>query len=243
MNSTDPPVVSFVVPAHNEQDLLPRCLSAIRDAGQRGGEPFEIVVVNDASTDITPELARSDGARVVDVSLRRISAVRNAGASAARGRWLIFVDADTFVTRAVIRAALAALRRGEAGGGCAVRFDGGLPLWARVVAPVFTFVYRAVGLAAGCFSYCSREAFDRTGGFDGTMYAGEELRMSLALRRAGRFRVLAEHVITSGRKLRTHSLGEIFSVLRLAIGGPAAMQDGTRPEFGLWYGPRRREPR
>lgn len=238
--ATEAPVISFIVPAHNEQELIEPCLRSIRDAADALSEPYEIVVVNDASTDATRSRALACGARVVDVALRRISAVRNAGAAAAHGRYLVFVDADTQVTRAVVRAAAAALDAGDVGGGCRVAFEGRIPFWARLFLPVFSRLYRWFGGAAGCFVYCTRSAYEQVGGFDESLYASEEVSLSWALARVGRFRVLREHVVTSGRKLRTHTAGELLgALLRLGWGGRAAVRDGRRPELGIWYAPRR----
>src|SRR5438105_3985712 len=76
-------MISFVVPAHNEEATLPRTLAAIVKAAREVGQAFEVIVVDDLSTDATTSIAAGFGARVVPVNLRQISAVRNAGARAA----------------------------------------------------------------------------------------------------------------------------------------------------------------
>ena len=80
-------------------------------------EPYEVIVVDDASTDSTPRIAKQMGARILRVEHRKISAVRNAGAQAANGEVFFFVDANTQVNAQAVGAALAALRAGAAGGG------------------------------------------------------------------------------------------------------------------------------
>src|SRR5262245_58908955 len=85
-------VISFVIPAYNEESLLGRTLDAVSDAAGALGRPFEVVVVDDASTDRTAAVARGLGARVVPVNHRQIAATRNAGAREAAGQMLIFVD-------------------------------------------------------------------------------------------------------------------------------------------------------
>jgi glycosyltransferase involved in cell wall biosynthesis len=230
-----------VVPAHDEEALLPRTLEAIRGSVAGLGQEHEVIVVDDDSSDGTSAVARKDGARVVGVRRRQISAARNAGAREAHGDVLLFVDADTVVTPEVLHAALRATRDGAVGGGCAVRFDGRLPLWARLLQPVATWAYRVVGMAAGCFLFCTRRAFLEAGGFDESLFAGEEAFLSLQLKRAGRFVVLHEHVITSGRKLRAYSGLEILRALgRLAVLGRRGVRD--RRHLDLWYAPRRADP-
>ncbi|MCL4694185.1 MAG: glycosyltransferase [Candidatus Hydrogenedentes bacterium] len=233
-------MISFIIPAHNEEQLLGRTLDAIEAAARALGEPYEIVVVDDASTDRTAAIAEEHGARVIRVVHRQIAATRNAGARAANGDMLIFVDADTVVNEAVVRAAVDAMRGGAVGGGCTVRFDGPLPLYGRIMAAIVIPLYRAARLAAGCFVFCTREAFDAVGGFDERLYAAEEAVISRALRRHGRFVVLREPVTTSGRKLRAHSAREILGLLvRLAASGPKAIQ--RREGLDVWYGERRED--
>jgi glycosyltransferase involved in cell wall biosynthesis len=87
--------LSVVVPAFNEEKLLAATLRHIR-AGLHGfdqnGWATELVVCDNNSTDRTARVARSAGARVVFEPVNQISRARNAGAAAAVGDWLLFVD-------------------------------------------------------------------------------------------------------------------------------------------------------
>jgi len=233
-------MISFIVPAYDEALLLGATLDAIRRAADACGEAHEVVVADDASSDRTAEVAERRGARVVRVAHRQIAATRNSGARAARGELLVFVDADTLIDAAVLRAALAALRSGAVGGGCAVRFDGSVPAYARIVTPLLVASFRTLGFACGCFVFCTRAAFEATGGFDEKLFGAEELAFSRALARLGRFVVLRESVATSGRKMRTHTGWEILAALgKLAIRGPRSVRRREGMEF--WYGKRRVE--
>jgi glycosyltransferase involved in cell wall biosynthesis len=100
------PVISIIIPAHNEEALLGATLEALRAAIAGVDEPHEIVVVDDCSTDHTAEIARAHGARVVRADVHQIAAARNAGARAAAGEIFIFVDADTIVAAPILRAAV-----------------------------------------------------------------------------------------------------------------------------------------
>jgi glycosyltransferase involved in cell wall biosynthesis len=234
-------VISFIIPAYNEEQHLGRTLDAINGAAGALDEPSEIIVVDDASTDATAAVAHTRGARVIAVNCRQIAAVRNAGAMQAKGNMLIFVDADTVVSIDVVRAAVRAMREGAVGGGAAVRFDGQLPFWGKVTAALFIPLYRLAGLAAGCFLFCTRDAFEAVGGFNKDLFAAEEVVMTRALRRQGRFVLLHESVTTSGRKLRAYSARELLGILaRLAVAGPKAL--GRREGLELWYGDRRKDP-
>jgi glycosyltransferase involved in cell wall biosynthesis len=230
-------MLSFIVPAHNEEALLGRTLAALHDAAVALGEPYEIIVADDASTDRTADIAREHGALVVAISRRQIAAARNAGANAARGDFFIFVDADTVVSPEIVRAAVRAMRRGVVGGGCLFRFDGEVPLYIDLLRHLAGPVCRAVGLVGGCFLFCTRRGFLAAGGFDETMFAAEELSFAQRLKRHGQFVVLPAFVTTSGRKVRGHSGWEILSTLaRLAWRGQRSFRQ--REGLELWYGPR-----
>ena len=188
-------MLSFIVPAYNEELELPSTLSAIRAAAAANSEPYEVIVVDDASTDATAQIAKSAGAVVVPVHYRQIAAVRNAGARAARGDVFFFVDADTFISPAHVTGARAALAAGCAGGGARVTTDGSVPLWGRVFVHVFSaFYFTAANLGAGAFLFTTRENFEAAGGFDEQLFAGrrglfyhgsEEARTFPPARRSG----------------------------------------------------------
>jgi glycosyltransferase involved in cell wall biosynthesis len=233
--------LSFIVPAHNEERGLCVTLDAIRQAAAATGEPYEVIVVDDASTDQTSTVAASRGATVIRVAYRQIAAARNAGARAATGDLLFFVDADTTISANILGAAIGALRDGAVGGGASVAFDGPVPLYARLLLRLLLLSFRMNRLAAGCFVFCTRATFLTVGGFNEAYYCAEEVVLSRALGRQGRFVVLQESVITSARKFRTYSTRELLtSLFRIARQGPKAMQ--RREGLELWYGERRNDP-
>jgi glycosyltransferase involved in cell wall biosynthesis len=214
-------MLSFIVPAYNEQFLIGRTLGALHAAAGTLREPYEVIVADDASTDETAAIARAHGAQVVAVSHRQIAATRNAGARQARGEFLFFVDADTLVPAAAVGEAVHVMRRGAVGGGCVFRIDGRLPFWTRILYPLAVPVMRRVKLVGGCSLFCTQEAFLAVGGFDETYYAAEELAFIAALKRRGRVVIPKTCVTTSGRKLRTLPAREtLASLFRLALGGP-----------------------
>jgi cellulose synthase/poly-beta-1,6-N-acetylglucosamine synthase-like glycosyltransferase len=86
--------LSVVIPARNAAATLGTCLRALASEGVPGDDA-ELLVVDDASSDATRELAADWGARVLHSHARGPAAARNAGARAARGQLLVFLDADT----------------------------------------------------------------------------------------------------------------------------------------------------
>ena len=125
--------------------------------------------------------------------------------------------------------------------GAAVSFDGEIPFYARLLTPWLTAMMRWMRLAAGCFVFCTRSAFDAAGGFDERLFGAEELALSVALKKLGHFVILREAVVTSGRKLRTYSGFEVLGiVVRGALSGGSMIKH--RDQMHLWYAPRRADP-
>jgi glycosyltransferase involved in cell wall biosynthesis len=228
-------MLSFIVPAYNEERELARSLASIRHAAEAAQQAFEIIVVDDASTDATAEIAKAAGAVLVPVSYRQIAAVRNAGARVARGNILFFVDADTSISPIHVTAAMSALETGCAGGGARIVPEGPVPLWARVFVQIFSVFYFTLSkLGAGAFLFTTRENFRAIGGFDDELFAGEEIYFTLALKKMGRFKLLREPIVTSGRKLRMHSAGFILKKsFSLLLRGREGVR--SRDRLDLWY--------
>jgi glycosyltransferase involved in cell wall biosynthesis len=101
------PRSSVIVPVRNGAATLPRCLAALRQASaDRPGDLFELVVVDDRSTDEGIEQARAAGARIVPSGSAGPAAARNAGAAQALGEILLFLDADVEVRPSTIASVL-----------------------------------------------------------------------------------------------------------------------------------------
>jgi glycosyltransferase involved in cell wall biosynthesis len=233
-------MISFIVPAYNEEAWVGRCICAIHIAMESIGQLHEVIIVDDSSTDGTVSVAEQNGARVIRVKHRQISATRNAGARQASGEVLFFVDADTLINASVIQSALRHIGAGAVGGGCILQFDGWLPLWWRMLYPLMVIEVRLRRLPGGACLFCTRAAFETTGGFSEEHYAAEEALFNSALKRQGRFVVLADPVVTSGRNLRSHSFVSIVRLItRFALRGPDGFRD--RSGLELWYHPKREE--
>lgn len=231
--------LSVVIPAHDEADELPRTLDGLRAGLESTGRAFEIVVVDNASGDATAAVARAHGARVVDEPQRRISRARNTGARHATGTYLLFVDADTWPSAALLCAALERLDAGACGGGALVAMDRlpnrvyrhGLRLWNAVA--------RRLSLAAGCFVFVRRDAFEAVGGFDERVYAGDEVLLSRRLKRWGRARgrafvIIAEPPVrTSARKADWFTPGQHLLTTLLVLLFPPALR--WRRLMWFWY--------
>lgn len=231
-------MISFIVPAYNEELELSSTIAAIRAAASGAAQPYEIIVVDDASIDATAKIATKAGARVISIHRRQIAAARNAGARSAQGEYLLFVDADTRINQAHIAEPIAALEAGYAGGSARVAMNGVIPLWGRVFVRLFCTVYFGLNLGAGAFLFTTRRNFDAIGGFDEQYFVGEEVYFSLALRKLGRFKVVREPILTSGRKLRMYSARQVLTrSFSIIIGGPSSAR--SRDKLDVWYNGKR----
>jgi glycosyltransferase involved in cell wall biosynthesis len=86
--------ISVVIPAYNEEKILGKCLEALK---RQTKKPYEIIVVDNNSSDKTSEVAKNKGARVVFEKMRGASYARNKGFDEAKGDVVLRTDADTIV--------------------------------------------------------------------------------------------------------------------------------------------------
>jgi glycosyltransferase involved in cell wall biosynthesis len=231
---------SVVVPAYNEEQLLPRTLEALRTAmagvhGFRG----ELLVVDNNSSDRTAEVAAAHGARVVFEGINQISRARNRGAESARGQFLLFVDADTKVCTELIQAALTELASGRAcGGGARVTSSDSTDPDVRRTMDLWNRLAQRMHWAAGAFVFCRREAWQAVGGFSLQVYASEEIWFSRAVRRWGRkrgqeFVILPGTFDTSMRKAEWYTKRQMLWMTIRFLFCPWLLR--SREQCRLWY--------
>jgi len=232
---------SVIIPAYNEEKWLPNTLKALREAMGSLSLQGEVIVVDNNSTDRTPQIAREENARVVFEPVNQISRARNTGARVAQGRYLIFLDADTIVSSALLQTALDNLSGGWCcGGGSLVDFDKPVQPLARKSLDLWNWVSLKFGFAAGCFIYCLREGFEAVGGFSQKVYASEEIWFSSRLQSWGNLQQKAFHmiisprVITSSRKLEWYSSLQLGLTVLMTTIFPFSLR--FRSACLLWYG-------
>jgi glycosyltransferase involved in cell wall biosynthesis len=239
--------ISVVVPAFNEERLLPQSLAAISTASSAfaaAGWTTELIVCDNNSTDRTAELAVAAGAIVVFEPINQIGRARNSGAARATGDWLLFVDADSFPTRELFADVVTVISSGTCvAGGSTVRVDlegiayaTGIGWW--------NALSRTFKWAAGSFIFCETAAFREIGGFTDRLYAAEEIDLFRRLKRLARRRrrsivILHRHpLLTSARKAHLYTIPEMlrFWGRTLLSGGRTFRnREGAFP----WYDGRR----
>lgn len=161
------PDLSVIIPARDAELMLAWALDGVAEQDYHGD--WEVIVVDNGSSDRTGQLARSHPAvsTVVRVDGRGPADSRNAGARAARGGWLAFLDSDCRPTASWLCAGTRALDNADLVQGMTLP-DPQVPLgpFDRTLA-----VIRATGLYESANLFVSHELFDRVGGFD--HFAGE----------------------------------------------------------------------
>ena len=234
--------VSIVVPAFNEEALLACSLAAIREA-MHVFEDAELIVCDNNSTDRTAEIARAAGAKVVFEPVNQIARARNAGAAAASGEWLLFVDADSYPRVELLEEARAAMASGCLAGGATVAVESAdrtIRLWVAA----WNFLSRRARWAAGSFIFCEAAAFRRLGGFSQDLFAGEEIDLFRRLKRLAREQrreivILHRNPLrTSHRKMHLYTKREhlVFILKTLLLGGRNLR---SRESCYAWYDGRR----
>jgi glycosyltransferase involved in cell wall biosynthesis len=197
--------VSVVMPARNAAATIEHTIDAI--ARQDLEEPYETIVVDDGSTDGTPELVA--GVRVLRQEGEGPAAARNRGAAVAKGDVLAFTDADCFPSPGWLAAGLAALRHADLVQG-AVEPD---PTARRLPLDRTIAVHRETPLFESANLFVRRDLFERIGGFEqwiepeiGKSF-GEDLWFGWRARRAGARTAFARDALVHHAVIR-RSLGQ-----------------------------------
>ena len=239
--------ISVVIPAYNEEKLIGGTLAAIhlaRAAFTVAGWESEVVVCDNNSNDRTGELAHAAGAVVVFEPVNQIARARNAGAAAATGDWLVFVDADSRPSPGLFSDVVEQIRSGHClAGGCILRLDE-TQFAAECVLRGWNTISRVLKWAAGSFIFCETAAFREIGGFSHELFVSEELDLSIRLRRLARRKgrrmvILTRHpLLTSARKMHLYSPAEhVWFLLKTLLTGGRTMR--AREKCAIWYDGRR----
>lgn len=157
-------LVSVIIPAHNEEKYVKRCIHSIKNASKRFNGKVEIIVVCNRCTDMTEKIALENGARIVLNEDRCIAKVRNAGIASAKGKIIITIDCDNRMTSGTICEVYNLLKTGEyIGGGTPIRFERySFPLWCNDI--MCRVGFAITGLYSGIF-WAKKSTFDAIGGF------------------------------------------------------------------------------
>ncbi|MET7704017.1 glycosyltransferase [Streptomyces sp. NPDC005485] len=183
------PGLAVVIPAHNEAAYLPHYLPTVLASLSRweetSGQQGEVIVVDNASTDATADMAASFGARVISESVRSIGRVRNSGAAATGSRRLFFTDADVALPVEAVTAAAAAMDAGAVGGAIPPLYTP-KRLGARLLCAYWDHYRTAHGGAQGVAQFVTAAAFEEVGGYRDDLFMSEDVDFFTRLTAHGR---------------------------------------------------------
>lgn len=198
--------LSVIIPAHNEEKLLPETLERAKAALMLCDPESELIVVDNVSTDATARLAKEAGVMVVEEAVRNIGAVRNTGARAASGDVFVFIDADTSVPEGLFSKIDRVMQDPEChGGAVAVKYGKFKRWWMNWYAKGWAFWGNIFNMRQGAAQFCSRSAFEATGGYDEAVYLGEDIEFYWKLERyarecGGRVQFIDEPKVTTSTR-------------------------------------------
>lgn len=201
--------ISLVIPAYNEEKYINTCLESVV---KNGGELYEIIVVNNTSTDRTPEIAaRFNRVRVVIESKKGITRARQRGVEESSGDIIAFIDADTKMQKHWVKKIIAEFQKDEklvCLSGPYIYYD------VSVLAKIFVWLYWNIFariaylftgymVVGGNFAV-SRKALEKIGGFDPNIsFYGEDTDTARRLHKVGKVKFSQKLIIhTSARRLK-----------------------------------------
>ena len=208
--------ISFVIPAYNEERRLPQCLESVARELARTPCEAEVIVVNNASTDHTGEIARGyPFVRVVDEPAKGLVRARHAGFVASTGDIVANIDADTMLPEGWLQTVFDEFKRDDnlaALSGPYIYYD--LSLLKRALTRIFYYggylshlinhhiLHSGAMLQGGNF-IVRRAHLERAGGFDTSIeFYGEDTDVARRISRVGKVKwTFKLPMYTSGRRL------------------------------------------
>ncbi len=213
------PKYSIIVPAYNEEALIGDCLISLKNQNF-DRKQYEIIVVDNGSSDQTAKITKSFGVRVVKEPQKGVARARIRGAEVAKGEILVYTDADCRPLMNWLRLidnAFQANPQLDGVGGVFAFFDGN---WFETnltpIGKIFTWHLSGGNMAV------KKETYQRLGGFNYRVNLGEDALFSMKLKKYGQFKINRKNLVyTSARRfsynlpytLYMYTLNDLFVVL------------------------------
>jgi glycosyltransferase involved in cell wall biosynthesis len=208
MSSEDPIKVTFIIPARNSGDTIGECLSSIFAQPEENGQ-FEVLVADNGCTDRTVSIAKEKGATVLEGPSLTVGALRNLGASRARGEILAFVDSDCVIAPNWLQAAISLFddpRIGAVGAPTSIPENG---TWVQRA----WYMHRKKTCDRGFVAWLPtenllvrRDVFQRVGGFNEILATCEDVDLC--------YRIRETHKILFDSSLKSLHRGEAKTLLQ-----------------------------
>lgn len=213
--------LSFIIPAYNEESCIHKCLSSILEGTKNHPENFEIIVVNNASTDNTKKIALSfEGVKVIDEPQKGLAKARQTGYLVATGDLIANVDSDNILPPKWINKTLSEFEKNKnliGLSGPLQYYD--LPQWTNLLINFFYaigfisyvishFILRRSGMLQGGNFIIKKTALDEIGGFDTSIqFYGEDTDVARRLQKLGLIKfTFFLPMYSSGRRLKNEGI-------------------------------------
>jgi GT2 family glycosyltransferase len=201
---------SIVIPAYNEEKYITKCLDSIAASSAAYKDQVEVIVVLNRCTDRTEEIASSYHCVIVKEDSKNLSKIRNAGAKAARGKIIVTIDADSWMSNNMLTEIENHLKTGKyIGGGVSMRAE---RLSMGIIASTLTLflvgipIFMKHGFISIGLLWCLKEDFEAINGFDEQLLMAEDVDFAIRLKERGKksgkgyATITKAHITTSSRK-------------------------------------------
>lgn len=205
--AAEPPFISVVIPAHNEEEFLPATLSALNRQTYR---KYETIVVTNGCTDQTAEAVRGKCTHLFELDERGLGPARNLGAEKARGNLLLFLDADTILEPSALRVIARKFTRRHSAGTLRGVPDFGKTAY-KLIYSLKNFVHQShAHHGSSGVILCWKDHFEAVGGFDNELYLRENSDLMKKLRQFGGYKYIrSTPAITSMRRYEKTGTAEM----------------------------------
>lgn len=196
------PFISVIIPAYNEEARIGVCLrSLIKQSYPR--DQYEIMVVDNNSTDRTAKIARSLKVKVVEEKNQGLVFARRQGIAASKGSLVAFIDADCLAQPLWLKKMVEIYEKNEAVVGIGQQINlQPKNLFISLIEPLTNFSLRVLKILPGSHFSFRRSAYDQTGGYSLKADFSEDIYLSKKLKKFGRLVIQKKGlVIASSRRL------------------------------------------
>jgi glycosyltransferase involved in cell wall biosynthesis len=185
-------MISIIIPAHNEEEYIEKTLKSIimQDYSYK-----EIIVVCNGCSDKTSEIAKKYTNKVFELKEPNIAKARNFGATKAKGKKLLFLDADTyFLNKGTLKKIM---QHNAVIGTCKGQPDKRDLKFKLFFALKNNLLWK--GWVNG-LTFCNKEVFEKVNGYDSKKQPYENRDLIKKFRKFGKFKVINDNIITSMRR-------------------------------------------
>lgn len=177
------PLVSIIVPLFNEEEYIADCLNSLLSLDFSENK-YEIIVIDNGSNDRSCEIVKEFEVNFFSMPAVKVGAVRNYGASLAKGEIFVFIDSDCTVDVGWLKDGINELAHFDAVGGLVMLRKN--PSWIEknwVLSSSRSFKFQSTFSGASIF--IKKSVFDSVGGFDATLNVGEDSQLTYDLIKQG----------------------------------------------------------